>query len=131
MRGPCPTKLSARAENLGHILETRALLCVIASENVWGEAVVETALSRDGAGSVVVMTAAPGNLAALLDAFHTALYLGVGPQWLDDARPSRTNSRNAPRRWWPYAMPTCCGSMPCSTSTDCGAFSRSGNAGWL
>ncbi|WP_334586307.1 hypothetical protein [Streptomyces sp. B21-083] len=32
---------SALAENLGHVLEARALLCVIAPEDVQGEAVVE------------------------------------------------------------------------------------------
>ncbi|MFD5272105.1 hypothetical protein [Streptomyces sp. NPDC058335] len=61
---------SALAENLSHTLETRALLCVIAPEDVQGEAVVEAALGRcEGADSVLVTTAAPGNLAALLDAF--------------------------------------------------------------
>lgn len=69
---------SALAENLHHILETRALLCVIAPEDVPGEAVVEAALSRcDRADSVVVTTAAPGSLAALLAAFHAALHLGA------------------------------------------------------
>ncbi|MFI1488036.1 hypothetical protein [Streptomyces sp. NPDC020747] len=83
---------SALAENLGYILETRALLCVIAPENVQGEAVMEAALSRcDGADSVVVTTAAPGNLAVLLDAFHAALHLGVRPRRLADAQQAVEN----------------------------------------
>src|SRR5690348_7059577 len=78
---------AALADNLGHILETRALLCVIAPEDVQGEAVVEAALGRcDGADPVVVTTAAPGNLAALLDTFHVALHLGVRPRRLADAQ---------------------------------------------
>ncbi|MFB6772679.1 ATP-binding protein [Streptomyces sp. NPDC056337] len=78
---------AALADNLGHVLETRALLCVIAPEGVRGEAVVEAALSRcDGAGPVVVTAVAPGSLAALLDAFHAALHLGVRPRRLADAQ---------------------------------------------
>ncbi|WP_105975683.1 AAA family ATPase [Streptomyces geranii] len=78
---------STLAENLGYILETRALLCVIAPEDVQGEAVVEAALSRcDGADPVMVTTASPGTLAALLDAFHAALHLGVRPRRLAEAQ---------------------------------------------
>jgi type II secretory pathway predicted ATPase ExeA len=93
----------ALAENLRHILETRALLCVIAREDVQGEAVVEAALSRcDGADSVVVTTAAPGNLAALLDAFHAALHLGARPRRLADAQ--RAVENELARRSWPVAV---------------------------
>ncbi|MEU9647241.1 hypothetical protein, partial [Streptomyces sp. NPDC048188] len=78
---------AALADNLGHALEYRALLCVIAPEDVRGEAVVEAALSRcDGADPVVVTTVVPVTLAALLDAFHAALHLGVRPRRLADAQ---------------------------------------------
>ena len=94
---------SALAENLGHILETRALLCVIAPEDVQGEAVVEAALSRcGGADSVVVTTAAPGNLAALLDAFYAALHLGVRPRRLADAQ--RAVENELARCSWPVVV---------------------------
>ncbi|MFF2217464.1 AAA family ATPase [Streptomyces antibioticus] len=94
---------SALAENLGHILETRALLCIIAPQDVQGEAVMEAALSRcDGADSVMVTTAAPGNLAALLDAFHTALHLGVRPRRLADAQ--RDVENELARRSWPVVV---------------------------
>jgi type II secretory pathway predicted ATPase ExeA len=94
---------SALAENLGHILEARALLCVIAPDNVQGEAVVEAALSRcNGADSVMVTTAAPGNLAALLDAFYTALHLGVRPRRLADAQLAVEDE--LARRSWPVVV---------------------------
>ncbi|MGW2124624.1 hypothetical protein [Streptomyces sp. NPDC001758] len=94
---------AALAENLGHILETRALLYVIAPEDVQGEAVVEAALSRcDGADPVVIATAAPGTLAALLDAFHEDLYLGARPRRLADAQ--RAVENELARRPWPVVV---------------------------
>ncbi|MEU6611581.1 AAA family ATPase [Streptomyces shenzhenensis] len=94
---------AALAENLGHILETRALLCVIAPEDVQGNAVVEAALGRcDGADPVVVTTAAPANLAALLDAFHAALYLGTRPRRMADAQQAVENE--LARRSWPVVV---------------------------
>jgi type II secretory pathway predicted ATPase ExeA len=94
---------SALAENLDHTLETRALLCVIAPEDVQGEAVVEAALNRcDGARPVVVTTAAPANLAALLDAFHDALHLGVRSRRLTDAQ--RAVEDELARRSWPVVV---------------------------
>ncbi|MEU6230729.1 hypothetical protein [Streptomyces sp. NPDC047042] len=94
---------SVRVENLGYVLEARALLCVIAREDVQGEAVVEAALSRcDGADSVVVTTAVPGNLAALLDAFHAALRLGARPRRLADAQ--RAVENELARRSWPVVF---------------------------
>ncbi|MEW2122015.1 AAA family ATPase [Streptomyces sp. NPDC005474] len=94
---------AALAENLGYILETRALLCVIAPPDVQGVAVVEAALSRcDGADAVVVTTAAPGSLAALLDAFHAALHLGVRPRRLADAQQAVENE--LARRSWPVVV---------------------------
>ncbi|MER5720355.1 hypothetical protein [Streptomyces sp. NPDC002132] len=94
---------SALAENLGHILETRALLCGITPEDIQGDVVVEAALSRcDGADSVVVTTAASGNLAALLDAFHAALHLGVRPRRLADAQWAVENELARPS--WPVVV---------------------------
>ncbi|MEH0415946.1 AAA family ATPase [Streptomyces sp. B21-083] len=94
---------AALADNLGHILETRALLCVIAPEDIQGVAVVEAALSRcDGADSVVITTAAQGSLAALLEAFHAALHLGVRPRWLADAQ--QTVENELARRSWPVVV---------------------------
>ncbi|MEU9671126.1 IS630 family transposase [Streptomyces bobili] len=82
---------------------TRALLCVIAPEEVQGETVVEAVLSRcDGADSVVVTTAAPGNLATLLDPFHAALHLGVRPRRLADAQ--RAVGDELARRSWPVVV---------------------------
>ena len=94
---------SALSENLRHILEVRALLCVIAPEDVEGEAVVEAALSRcDGADPVMVTTASPGTLAALLDAFHAALHLGARPRRLADAQ--RAVEDELARRPWPVVV---------------------------
>lgn len=95
---------SALAENLGYVLETRALLCVIAPENVRAEAVVEAALSRrDGADPVVVTTAAPGSRAALLDGFCTALHLDrVRPRRLADAQ--KAVEDELARRSWPVVV---------------------------
>ncbi len=94
---------AALADTLGHILETRALLCVITPQDVQGEAVVKAALSRYGeADSVVIATAAPGTLAALLDAFHEALYLGARPRRLADAQ--RAVEHELARRSWPVVV---------------------------
>lgn len=122
---------SALAENLGHILETRALLCVTAPKDVQGETVVEAALSRcDGAESV--MSRLPRRATSQRSwTRSTPLCTSASGR---DGRPtrsglSRTNSHDVPGRWWSSAMPICCGPKPCSTSTRCGACSRTGNAG--
>jgi type II secretory pathway predicted ATPase ExeA len=82
-------ELSKLVDNLGYVLETRALLCVTAADGLLGEAVVEAALGRLEHADPVVASAAPGNSAELLDAFYAALHLdhhGVRPRRLADAQ---------------------------------------------
>ncbi|MEU6381681.1 ATP-binding protein [Streptomyces sp. NPDC046909] len=75
------------SENLGHILETNALMCVITKNGAQGETVVRAALAHHGQSDPVVLTTvAPGSLSALLDAFHDALHLGPRPRLRADAQ---------------------------------------------
>jgi type II secretory pathway predicted ATPase ExeA len=99
-------ELSALCENLGYILETRALLCVLAPDGVHGEAMVAEALGRHAeADPIVVAAAPPGSRAALLDAFYTALHLdrvGARPRQLADAQ--RAVEDELARRTWPVVI---------------------------
>lgn len=122
---------SALAENLGHILEVRALLCVIAPEDVQGEAVVEAALSRcDGADAVVDRPPCRAtSRRSWTRSTPPCTSVPGRDDWPTRSGLSRTNSHGAPGRWWSSAMRTCCGPRPCSTSMGCGACSRIVNAG--
>ncbi|MFF9049402.1 hypothetical protein [Streptomyces parvulus] len=85
---------------------------------------VEAALSRcEEADPVVVTTVAPHYLAALLDAFHAALHLGVRPRLLADAQ--RVVENELARRSGPvvgvrdaHLLKT----EACCTSTRCGSW---------
>lgn len=66
---------SALSENLAHVLQTRAMLGVVAPDVHEGQVVVQAALARQGQDAVLVAAAEPGSRAALLDAFYAALRL--------------------------------------------------------
>lgn len=95
--------LAALAEDLDQLLAPRAPMCVIAPEDLHGEAVVKAALVRtDRAEHGVVTTAAPANPAALLNAFHAALHLGARPRRSSDAQQAAENE--LARRSWPVVV---------------------------
>ncbi|MFF4277083.1 hypothetical protein [Streptomyces sp. NPDC001536] len=81
------TALSAFSDNLSHVLEARALLCVITPDGLDGEAVVRAALTRHTGTDPVWVTAATSyGHGALLDAFYAELNLGARPRFLSDAQ---------------------------------------------
>ncbi|GHE12059.1 AAA family ATPase [Streptomyces alanosinicus] len=64
---------AALCENLGHVLQACALMCVIAPDSVQGETVVQAALQHAQAEPVIVTGTAPGTLPALLASLHDQL----------------------------------------------------------
>ncbi|WP_158692940.1 ATP-binding protein [Streptomyces roseochromogenus] len=94
---------AALRENLGHVLQACALMCVLAPDGVQGDAVVRAAVQHAQADPIVVSGIAPGTLPALLASLHDRLLPSV-PRPRQAAQMQDAIEEALVRRSWPAVV---------------------------